>query len=144
MSIADTIFATTLRVHAFVYEHTDGLIGHRVLGVPALLLRTTGRRSGQTRTNALVYAQDGERLLVVPSNGGADRPPGWLHNLKAEPNVEIQLGRKRRPAAATVVEQDDPDFPRLWKIVNDNNGARYEAYQRQTQRPIPVVSLTPQ
>ena len=66
-----------LRIHAQVYERTDGLVGHRMLGVPTLLLRTTGRRTGVTRTNALVYASDGGRYLVVPSNGGADRPrPG--------------------------------------------------------------------
>jgi deazaflavin-dependent oxidoreductase (nitroreductase family) len=144
MSLSDSAFHTTLRLHQLIYERTDGLIGHRVLGgIPSLLLRTTGRKSGQTRTNALIYAKDGDRYLVVASKGGSDQPPGWLFNVEAQPNVEIQIARQRRPAAATVIGQDDADYARVWKLVNDNNGGRYDAYQRQTTRPIPVVALTP-
>jgi deazaflavin-dependent oxidoreductase (nitroreductase family) len=143
MSLYSTVFTTTLRVHAQVYERSDGRLGHRLLGVPALMLRTTGRRTGQTRTNSLVYAPDGDRWLVVPSNGGADRPPAWLHNLRAEPSVEVQVGRKRRPATATIVGRGDPEFDRLWRAVNDNNGKRYDAYQAKTSREIPVVVLAP-
>jgi deazaflavin-dependent oxidoreductase (nitroreductase family) len=141
MSLSSTLFSTTLRVHAAVYERTDGLIGHRILGVPSLMLRTVGRKSGQTRTNSLVYARDGERWLVVPSNGGADRPPAWLFNLKANPAVEIQVARTRIPVDAAVIGHDDPDFARLWKLVNDGNGQRFAAYQRKTSREIPVVAL---
>ena len=60
-----------LRLHERLYEATDGRVGHRMVGVPTLLLRTTGARSGVTRTNALVYARDGADYLVVASNGGA-------------------------------------------------------------------------
>ena len=114
-----------------------------MLGVPSLLLRTTGRRSGQTRTNGLVYARDGDAYLVVASNGGADRAPGWLHNLRANPAVEIQIGRKRQPATARIIERSDPDYDRAWKLVNENNSDRYSAYQEKTARAIPVISLTP-
>jgi deazaflavin-dependent oxidoreductase (nitroreductase family) len=138
-----SLFSTALRVHEFVYKRTDGLIGHRLLGVPTLLLRTTGRRSGLTRTNALVYARDGDRYLVVPSNGGVDRASAWLHNLSAEPKVELQIGRTRQPATATVIGRDDPEFDRVWRAVNDDNASRYDAYQKQTERQIPVVALTP-
>ena len=132
-----------LRVHEALYKASDGRIGHRMVGVPTLLLRTTGRRSGVTRTNGLVYARDGDDYLVVASNGGADRNPAWLHNVRAEPDVEIQVGRGRRSGNARVIEVSDPDYERLWKIVNDNNRDRYTAYQRQTSRPIPVVAVTP-
>ena|ERR1700742_880637 len=138
-----SLFSYTLRVHERVYKATDGRIGHRLLGVPTLLLRTTGRRSGATRTNGLVYAPDGGDYLVVPSNGGADRPSAWLLNLQAEPEVEIQVGRERQRGSSRVVEPSDPDYARLWKIVNENNGDRYTAYQEATSRPIPVVVLTP-
>jgi deazaflavin-dependent oxidoreductase (nitroreductase family) len=138
-----SVFKLALRVHGALYERTDGRIGHGLLGVPTLMLRTTGRRSGETRTNSLVYARDGSSYLVVPSKGGADQPPGWFHNIRAQPQVEIQLGRDRHPATATVIEPDDPQFARLWKAVNDNNGARYDEYQARTTRPIPVVMLTP-
>lgn len=132
-----------LRFHEFLYKGTDGRIGHRMIGVPTLLLRTTGRRSGATRTNGLVYARDGDDYLVVASNGGSDQAPAWLYNLKADPEVEIQIGRERQPAKARVVERPDPDFERLWKIVDENNGDRYSAYQEKTERQIPVVAITP-
>jgi deazaflavin-dependent oxidoreductase (nitroreductase family) len=141
MSIAESAFHTTLRVHAFIYEHTDGLIGHRLLGVPTLMLRTTGRKSGQTRTNSLVYAKDGDRYLVVASKGGAPKAPAWLLNLRAKPEAEVQIGRKRSQATATEIGPGDPDYPRVWKLVNDNNSNRYDEYQRKTTRPIPVVAL---
>jgi deazaflavin-dependent oxidoreductase (nitroreductase family) len=143
MSIQHKLFVNALRLHQTLYIRTDGLIGHDLAGQKALLLRTTGRRSGQTRTNALVYARDGDRYLVVPSNGGADRPPAWLLNLTAQQDVEIQLGRKRSAASAAVISHDDPDFGRVWRIADDANKRRYDAYQRQTSREIPVVALTP-
>jgi deazaflavin-dependent oxidoreductase (nitroreductase family) len=132
-----------LAIHQFVYERSDGRIGHRMLGPPTLLLRTTGRRSGARRTNALVYADDGDDYLVVASKGGDDHAPSWLLNLEAEPNVEVQVGRVRRPATARVVGRDDPDFDRLWRLVNDNNAARYDGYQAKTEREIPVVVISP-
>jgi deazaflavin-dependent oxidoreductase (nitroreductase family) len=138
-----SVMGTALAVHHRIYKGTRGLIGHRLIGVPTLMLRTTGRRSGAERTNSLVYAKDGADWLVVASNGGADKPPAWLHNLRAKPEVEVQVGRSRHAAAAREVAPDDPDYERLWKIVNDNNRDRYTEYQKQTDRPIPVVVLTP-
>ena len=142
MSIYESVFGRILRVHAVVYERTDGLIGHRLLGVPCLMLRTTGRKSGQTRTNSLVYATDGDRYVVVASKGGDPKAPAWLLNLRAAPQVEVQIGRRRFRATATEIGRGDPDYARLWKLVNDNNGDRYEAYQDKTTRPIPLVALT--
>jgi deazaflavin-dependent oxidoreductase (nitroreductase family) len=132
-----------LRFHEQLYKRTDGRLGHRMIGVPTLLLRTTGRRSGATRTNGLVYARDGDDYLVVASNGGADRSPAWLHNLRANPDVEIQIARERRNGTARIVEASDPDYDRLWTLVNDHNRDRYSAYQKQTTRAIPVVAVTP-
>ncbi len=74
MSVTDQVLHGVLRVHACVYERTDGRVGHRILGLPTLLLRTTGRKSGVTRTNALVYARDEQRYVVVPSNGARGAP----------------------------------------------------------------------
>jgi deazaflavin-dependent oxidoreductase (nitroreductase family) len=138
-----SITGQVLRVHEKLYKATDGRVGHGMIGVPTLLLRTTGRKSGATRTNALVYALDGDDYLVVPSNGGAPKNPAWLHNVRANPEVEIQIGRERQPATARVVEPSDPAYARLWQIVNENNKDRYTAYQEMTSRPIRVVALTP-
>jgi deazaflavin-dependent oxidoreductase (nitroreductase family) len=138
-----SLFSNMLKVHQFIYERTDGLVGHKLLGVPTLLLRTTGRKSGQTRTNALVYLADAGRWVVVASKGGADAPPAWLLNLRAKPDVEVQVGRTRDPSTATVLEPGEPDYDRLWKAVNEHNSGRYDGYQAKTERPIPLVVLTP-
>jgi F420H(2)-dependent quinone reductase len=114
-----------------------------MIGVPTLLLRTTGRRSGATRTNALVYARDGENYVVVASNGGADQPPAWLYNVQAKPEVQLQVARKRENASARVIERSDPEYERLWRLVNENNHDRYTAYQQKTSRPIPLIAITP-
>ncbi|MDX6389488.1 MAG: hypothetical protein QOJ73_551 [Streptosporangiaceae bacterium] len=132
-----------LNVHQWLYSRSGGRIGHRLIGVPALLLRSTGRKSGLVRTSALVYAKDGDSYLLVASNGGADRPPGWLFNIQAQPKVEIQVARCTTSATAIVVKPGDPGYPRLWKAVNDNNHGRYGGYQAKTSRPIPVVVVTP-
>jgi deazaflavin-dependent oxidoreductase (nitroreductase family) len=132
-----------LTLHQRLYERTGGRLGHRLIGVPSALLRTTGRRTGEPRTSALVYARDGGDYLVVASNGGQERPPGWLFNIEAKPDVELQVGRRRLAATARVVTADDPSYPRLWAAVNANNHGRYRNYQTKTDRKIPVVVLTP-
>jgi len=137
------VMGEVLKLHAEIYERTDGRVGHRMVGVPTLLLRSTGRRSGAIRTNALVYARDGADYLVVASKGGADTPPAWLHNVRAKPDVEVQVGRERHSGVARIVEPSDPDYERLWKLVNENNKDRFAGYQRNTSRPIPVVAVTP-
>jgi len=142
MSIYQSAFGTLLRVHAFIYEQTDGLIGHRVLGVPCLMLRTTGRKTGQTRTNSLVYATDDDRYIVVASKGGDPNAPAWLLNLRTKPEVDVQIRRTRFPATAAEIGPGDPDYGHLWRLVNDKNNNRYDEYQKKTTRPIPLVALT--
>ncbi|MBI3212545.1 MAG: nitroreductase family deazaflavin-dependent oxidoreductase [Mycobacterium sp.] len=133
-----------LRVHDTVYQRTGGWIGQWVPGMPnSLLLHTVGAKTGQPRTHTLTYAEDGGRYLIVASNGGAHRFPAWYHNLKAHPDVEINLGPRRLPATARIVTPDDADYGRLWDIANKNNSNRYRDYQKRTPRPIPVIVLTP-
>ena len=131
------------RIHDAVYQKTNGWIGHRTLGVPSLLLHTVGAKTGTARTTSLSYARDGGNYLIVASKGGYPKAPGWYHNLKADPNVEINVGPKRFGVTAKPVLPDDPDYARLWQIVNKNNSNRYKAYQKKTSRPIPVVVLKP-
>ena len=141
--VEQNLLPSVLRVHDAVYRNTNGWIGHRTLGIPSLLLHTVGAKTGTARTASLTYARDGENYLIVASKSGAPSAPGWYHNLKANPNVEINAGIKRFGVTAKPVLPDDPDYARLWQIVNKNNSNRYEAYQKKTSRPIPVVVLTP-
>jgi deazaflavin-dependent oxidoreductase (nitroreductase family) len=139
MGLTDSIQHGVLRLHQALYESTGGRVGHRMIGVPTLLLRSTGRRSGAERCNALVYAKEGDEYVLVASNGGSDQAPGWLFNVRAKPEVTIQVGRDVSSAKARIVERGDADYGRLWRLVNENNHDRYDAYQRGTERPIPLV-----
>jgi F420H(2)-dependent quinone reductase len=133
-----------LSLHDIVYQRSGGRIGHRIPFGPAnLLLYSVGAKTGQARTNTLTYAQDGANYLIVASNGGGKRYPGWYHNLKAHPDVEINVGPKRFPVTARIALPDDPDYARLWQITNNNNSDRYTAYQEKTERPIAVIVLSP-
>jgi deazaflavin-dependent oxidoreductase (nitroreductase family) len=141
-----SLYSRLLSTHAAIYERTGGLIGHRLLGVPTILLRTTGRKSGLPRSSALVYAVDDEHpetLLVVASNGGADRPPAWLLNITANGDVNVQLRRKDYPARATAIYPGHDDYERVITLCDTNNRGRYSRYRSMTERPIPVVALSP-
>ena len=144
MSISEKALGLFVRVHDALYQRTNGWIGHRIPGAPnSLLLHTVGAKTGLPRTSALSYARDGDSYLVVASNGGDPRAPGWYHNLKANPRVEINVGPRRFGVSAQPVLSTDPDYARVWRIVNANNADRYDGYQARTTRPIPVVRLTP-
>lgn len=143
MNLSTRAFITTLKVHQGIYEHSRGLLGHRLLLMPTLLLRTTGRKSGLTRTNALVYGRDGAHYLVCGSNGGHHLPPAWALNMEANPTVEIQVGVRRMKAAATALRPGDPDYDRLFAICNKANRGQFAAYQKKTDRPLPVFVITP-
>ncbi|MDA8627619.1 nitroreductase family deazaflavin-dependent oxidoreductase [Pseudomonadales bacterium] len=138
-----SIFSTVLKIHQSIYESTDGLLGHKLLGVPTLLLRTKGRKSGEIRTTALIYLDDNNSKVVVASKAGDSKPPAWLLNLQANPKVEYQLNRDRVAAVTEVIERGHPDYERLWKEHNDRNAGRYDEYQSLTERPIPLVRLVP-
>ncbi len=129
-----------LFVHQWLFEATDGRITW-LGGLPALLLRTVGRKSGAERTAALVYLEDGKDLVVVASNGGADRPPAWLLNIQKTPTVGVQIGRERRRMRARIA--DAAERARLWPLVNQRNAGRYDVYQSRTEREIPLVILSP-
>lgn len=132
-----------MRIHDTVYKRTNGWIGHRVGLVPCLLLHTVGAKTGRQRSSTLAYARDGKDYLVTASNGGAPRSPGWYHNVKADPDVEINVGPRRFAVTAHPVVQGDPDYDRLWEVVNKVNKGQYARYQQRTSRPIPIVRLTP-
>ncbi|MGA2521076.1 MAG: nitroreductase family deazaflavin-dependent oxidoreductase [Acidimicrobiales bacterium] len=139
----DRLQSGFLVFHQWVYEASGGRVGHRLIGVPTLLLHTTGAKTGQPRTAALVYAMDGADYVVVASNGGADTPPGWLANVRAAPEVSVQVATRRLSVTASVLVPGDEDYASLWRLVNDNNHGRYDAYQAKTQRPIALVRLSP-
>lgn len=139
--LVEVVFGPLLTVHQWLYEQSDGRIGTSLGGRPMLLLRTVGRRSGEPRTAALLYVRDGDNYAVIASKGGAPQHPAWFHNLRAQPNVEIQVGRERIPVRARVAEGEER--ARIWARADEVNQGGYVDYQSRTSRVIPVVVLEP-
>ena len=139
--LLESIMGPLLTVHQWLYETTDGRIGASLGGRPMLLLRTVGRRTREPRTAALLYVRDATAYVVIASKGGAPQHPGWFHNLTAEPNVEIQVGRERIPVRARIAAGEER--ARLWTRADEINQGQYAVYQSRTKRPIPVVVLEP-
>jgi F420H(2)-dependent quinone reductase len=122
-----------------VYRLSRGRLMNKIGRAPVLLLTTTGRRSGQTRTAPVLFQHDGENVVVIGSNAG-NREPGWSFNLKANPEAEIEIGPKRSLVRARVCEGEERE--RLWQTMN----AQYEGfehYDERANREIPVFVLEP-
>ena len=108
-------------------------------GAPVLLLTTTGARSGRTHTTPLVYQNDGDRIVVFGSKGGAPTHPAWYHNLVANPIVTVELPGETFEAKAATVE--DPERERIWSAQKEIMPG-FAEYQRKTTRTIPVIVLS--
>jgi deazaflavin-dependent oxidoreductase (nitroreductase family) len=111
------------------------------MNMPVLLLTTTGRQSRRARTTALSYLGDGDRYVVIASNAGESRHPGWFLNLKADPRAHVQVGPHRLPVTAWETAGDERE--RLWSRVAEADRS-YAEYQRRTRRRIPIVILQPE
>ena len=134
------LMKAALSVYIFLYRLTRGAIGGQMAGLKVLLLTTTGRKTGKQRTTPLFYVSDGDNLAIVASNGGSDQPPTWWLNIKNNPEVEVQIGRRTMRARA---EQANPEEKRrLWAMLAEMYPA-YDDYQKRTAREIPVVVLRP-
>ena len=129
------------RAHLAAFRLSRGRVLGSVAGMPVLLLTTTGRRSGKARTTPLTFLRDANDLVVVASNGGADRPPGWALNLQQTPRAVVEIGTDRLVVQARSASEEERE--RLWVVVTATY-AGYARYQERTTRRIPVVLLTPE
>jgi deazaflavin-dependent oxidoreductase (nitroreductase family) len=128
------------QLHVRVYQLTGGKLGGRIGHAEHIVLTTTGRKSGARRTTPLTVTVDGDRLVLVASNGGAARHPDWYLNLTANPDVLVQRGARQVPMRARTATPDER--PQLWsKVVATYQG--YDGYQRKTSREIPLVVCEP-
>jgi deazaflavin-dependent oxidoreductase (nitroreductase family) len=109
--------------------------------MPVLLLTTTGRRSGKARSTPLTFFRDGTDLVVIASNGGADRPPDWSLNLQHTPRAVVEIGTDKLVASARPASEQERE--RL-RVVITATYTGYARYQERTERRIPVVPLTPE
>ena len=125
--------------HVRVYRETGGARGYHWRGTTILLLTTTGRTSGESRTTPLIHRVDGDRWVVIASKGGAPDHPAWYRNLLADPEATIEVEADEVPVVATTAEGEERD--RLWASMTEAWPA-YDDYRRKTEREIPVVVLT--
>jgi deazaflavin-dependent oxidoreductase (nitroreductase family) len=111
------------------------------LGQPIVLLHARGAKSGVERTTPLLATKHGELIVLIASKAGAAKHPAWFHNVKANPDVAVTIGGKRRPMRAEVAEGRERE--RLWAMACDNYRG-FATYQRRAgDRVIPVVALRP-
>src|SRR5262249_41681886 len=121
------------------FHANHGKVGGYFAGANMLLLHTTGARSGQERTNPLVYFTDGDRIVIIASKGGADSNPDWYYNLLANPLVTLEVGDEQFQARATAVTEE-PERSRLYAKMVAHRPA-FADYETKTSRKIPAIIL---
>lgn len=138
MSASRALVLVAIRFHRFLYRVTGGRVGHFLGSLEQVLVTTTGRRSGTSRTTPLMVTPVDDRWVLVASWGGSPRHPDWYLNLVADPDVRVQRGRHTYEMRARTAS--GPERAELWeRAVAANPG--YAGYQRKTTRQIPVVVL---
>jgi deazaflavin-dependent oxidoreductase (nitroreductase family) len=130
----------TGKLNVPVYRLTRGRLMNSVGNAPVLLLTTTGRRSGQRRTAPVCYLDDAGTIVVIGSNAGNPHAPAWSHNLKANPDAEIEIRGDRRRVRARVTEGDERAD--LWRKMNAQYSG-FDDYEARTSRDIAVFALEP-
>ncbi|HWB70093.1 MAG TPA: nitroreductase family deazaflavin-dependent oxidoreductase [Solirubrobacterales bacterium] len=123
-----------------VYRLSGGRIGGKVNKAPVLLLTTTGRKSGQKRTAPVLYLADGERMVVINTNAGSAKIPAWSLNLEANPEAEVQVGKRQIQVRARVAEGEERE--ELWRRHNEQY-AGFDDYEQKLDRTPKVIVLEP-
>ncbi len=123
------------------FRTNGGKVGGMFEGAPLLLLTNTGAKSGQQRVTPLVYMQDGERMYIFASKGGAPTNPDWYHNIVAHPEVTVEVGDQKFNARAVEItgKERDEIYARQAQIAPN-----FDEYGKKTTRVIPVVELVHQ
>ena len=140
-AIVDVVAKALNATHKTVLKVSGGRLGGRLVGMTALELHTTGRKSGKRRTVMLTapICED-DRVVLVASKGGDDRHPDWYVNLVAHPDVELTIAGATRPMRARTASAEEKAelWPRILSVYR-----YYDSYQRRTDRDIPVVICEP-
>ena len=141
MNLKDELGKAVNVVHQSLFKATSGRLGGSLMGMEALILTTTGRKSGAPRQHMLTAPiVEDRRLVLVGSWGGDDRHPQWFRNLQADPDVRITRAGGTRAYRARVATPDER--AELWPRVVARY-AGYAQYQRNTEREIPLVICEP-
>lgn len=138
----DTVLKTANRIHKTLLKLSGGRVGWQTGKMPVLRLTTTGRKSGKQRTVMLTTPhQHGDAVVVVASKAGDDRHPEWFLNLRANPEVTVDMkSGPERTMTARIATDEEHDL--LWPIITEKY-KNYAGYQDKTDRKIPLVLLDP-
>ncbi|MFC4122295.1 nitroreductase family deazaflavin-dependent oxidoreductase [Nonomuraea zeae] len=120
------------------FRANEGRVGGMFEGSPLVLLTTTGAKSGRQITSPVMYVADGDRYVIIASNGGADTNPAWYHNLRATPAATAEVGSEKFEVQAVFVEGEERD--RLYARMVAQ-AAQFAEYEAKTSRRIPVIAL---
>jgi deazaflavin-dependent oxidoreductase (nitroreductase family) len=121
------------------FRANNGKVGGFFAKNTLLLLHTTGAKSGKERVNPLVTFEDGDRLVIVASKGGAPSHPDWYYNIVADPIVSVEYGTDKFQARASVTSE--PERTRLYEQM-EGKMASFTEYKEKAGRVIPVVTLS--
>lgn len=120
------------------FREYNGQVGGNFAGAPLLLLHTVGARSGQPRINPMMYLADGDAYLVFASKAGSDRNPDWYWNLRANPDVRIEVGSETIEVHASELVGTERD---TMFAIQAERYPGFAGYQQMTSRTIPIVKL---
>jgi deazaflavin-dependent oxidoreductase (nitroreductase family) len=123
------------------FHANEGRVGGMFEGAPMLLLHHTGARSGTSRINPLVYLRDGERYVIFASKGGAPTNPDWYHNVKAHPDIKVEVGPETLDVHAEEAAEEERE--RLLSAQIERTPQFAEYVQSAGERKIPAIVLTP-
>ena len=139
--IAKPIIRVMSALNTWIYRLSGGRLGAKWMhGAPILLLTTTGRKSGEKRTAPLLFLEDGQRVVLVGSQGGMSKDPQWVKNIDADSEVQVEIGSRKRAMSARRGSSEEKAhyWPALCEMYPD-----YADYQARTVRDIPILILDP-
>jgi deazaflavin-dependent oxidoreductase (nitroreductase family) len=122
------------------FRTNAGVVGGMFEGMTLLLLHDKGAKSGTTHIHPLAYNGDNGRYVIFASKGGAPENPAWYHNLKAHPEVRIEVGTESLDVIATELAGDERE--RVFRAQAER-APQFAEYEKNTDRVIPVLALTP-
>ena len=126
--------------NTWIYKLTNGKLGGTFGNAPVALLTTTGRKTGEPRVSPLLYLREGDRVILGASRGGSDKNPLWYLNLKANPEVSVQI--KDEVLSLTARDASEAERAEYWpKMVAMY--PTFEDYKSWTDRVIPIVICDP-
>ncbi|GAA4097541.1 nitroreductase family deazaflavin-dependent oxidoreductase [Nonomuraea soli] len=120
------------------FRANEGKVGGMFEGSNLILLTTTGAKSGRQVTSPVMYLPDGDRIVIIASNAGADHHPAWYHNLSAHPEATVEMGTETFAAKAEEISGPERDELYARMVAVAPGFAEYEA---RTSRRIPVLAL---